>query len=434
MYDINALTSLSVADESIVGLVGMDQTNNPEYETLPASLLESRSSFKLQEQHSLLTVKNIDQCWDNTDHFYYTAYDEGSPGTIYYLGDKVSYGGSNYEYINATPSVGEVPPNSTYWQLETPFSQYLLKRQKQAIVRVLSDCFNPKKTKQLVKTIFKDVSLFTGVGRVSDKVINSGKFVGFQLSLANSRGLISVISKIGTQLSQSVTFNIYIYHSSQVDPIATVEVAHGTANNFQWTASGQELRFFSDAYDAGGTFYIGYFQSDLGTSQAIRKDYDWTRRPCSSGCNQTNLELYDNWSKFIAISPFSVSSGHLNGTNLFDQDYIAYEYDNNFGLNLNLSVRCDLTEFIKENELLLAESVALKWALIELNDIAYTTRENGVSEKTKQLALMEMDTKKGDSLINQYTVAIEAMSFDFSTLDKSCMPCNNRFGVQWGGM
>lgn len=430
MYNIELLTSFEDATYSLIGLVGLRQTSDPEYPTLPPALLESRSKRYLQDQHTLLNISNIDQCAVNFDHFDYTAY---SAGTQYTQGDKVSRSGSNYEYINPVPSTGNTPPNTTYWRAYTPETEYLLNRQKQAVTETLDDCFNEKKTKQLTKTVFNEISLFTGNGNVNRKEINAGKFVGFQIKMIDSRGLMVLISRIGVQVSGTPTFNVYVYHSSQVAHIATVEIVNGTANSFQWTSSEIELRFLSADYDSGGTYIIGYYQDDLGVAQAILKDYNWGTGPCGD-CNQASMNLYKQWSQFIEIDPFEIASGYLNGTNLPNLDHISYNYSSNYGLNLNLSVRCDLTSYIKENELQLAQAIGLKWALLQLNDIAYNVRSNKISEMTKQLALMEMDVKKHDSIVNKYERALKAMSIDFSSLDPVCMPCDNKYGVSFSGM
>lgn len=432
MYDIELLTSLTTSTNSLIGLVGLYQVNNPEYTPYGPSLLESRSKRYLQQVHSLITSQAIDQCAENFDHF---SYDPYYALTVYQSGDKVEDGGINYEYVNATPSAGNDPPNTTYWKVITATDDYLLRRQAQAISEVLDECFDEKKTKQLVKTVMKEISLFLGRGNVNEKELNRGKFVGLRVKLADSRGLVTLINKIGTQFSAAATFNIYVYHSSRVAPIATVEIVHGTANDFQWTVPESELsiRFFSQTDDAGGEFYIGYYQDDLGIAQAIKKEYDWINGACGT-CNSENTNLYKQWSSFISIDPFEVESGHLNGTNLPDLDYAGYNYSTNYGLNLNLSVQCDLTAFIKQHEKVLSRAVALKWGLLHLNDIVYTIRGNKISERTTQLAKMELDPAKGDSVFNQYKQAIKAMSFDFSTLDKVCLPCDNKYGISWGGM
>lgn len=434
MYNTSILSSITESSQSLIGLVGMDQTSDPEYDTLPNSVLESRSGYYLQRQHPLLTVKNLDQCYDNADHFFYPEFDNGSPGTLYSLGDKVSYLGSNYEYINPTPSVGNLPTDPVYWKVHTPFTQFLLRKQQQAISEALDDCFDEKKTRSIVKTIFSETSLFSGPGRVSNKVINRGSFVGLRIEVADSRGLLALISRIGVQLSMAVDFDIYVFHSSQVNAIATIPVSFTTPNNFQWVDAATELRYFSEDHDSGGQFFVGYFQDDISSAQALIKEYDWSRRPCVSGCDPYNASLYDTWSPYVSITPFSVASGHLNGDNLPNLDYASFDYSNNYGLNLNFTVRCDLTGFIKENEQLLRRPIALKWALLMINEIAYNVRSTKISERTKTLALMEMDAKKADSLVNKYDQAIKALSFDFSNLDDSCLNCNNKYGISWGGM
>jgi hypothetical protein len=431
MYDIDLLTSLNDPEYSLIGLVGLYQVNNPEYNPYPPSLLQSRSKRYLQSVHTLISSQAIDQCAENFDHFDYQAY---SALIEYQLGDKVRQSGVNYEYINPVPSTGNTPPNSTYWKVITATDDYLLRRQRQAITEVLDECFDEKKVKQITKTVLKEISLFTGVGNVSNLEINRGAMVGLRIKIANSRGLINIVKRIGTQFSGAAQFNIYVYHSSRTEPLFTIPIDHTTANNFQWTEPEELImRFFSEDHDSGGEFWIGYFQDDLGISQAIKKDYDWSRSPSGSCCWE-NQNLYKQWSTFISVDPFQIPSGYLNGTDLPNLNYAGFNYSTNYGLNLNLSVQCDLTAFIKEHETLFSRAIALKWGLLQINDMVYSIRGNKISERTKEMARMELDPKKGDSVVNQYRQALKAVSFDFSTLDKVCLPCDNKYGITWKSM
>jgi hypothetical protein len=426
MFDITLLKN------NLSDLVGMHQTINPDYPAIAQSLLESKGGRYLQDEHPLLSIENIYLASKNYSKFQYTAF---NALTTYSKGQKVSYtDGNNYEYINPVPSSGNLPTDETYWAVVDAFSDYLMRRKAMAIQNVMDKIINDKKLKGLVKSIYDNVLLFDDVARVQNKVINSGKFVGLKVRLKNHRSLITVINKIGLQFSANVTnLPIHIYHSSQEDPIFTIQVSTAKAPSFSWVAVNDTvLRYLSDDYDVGGDFYIGYFQDDLDaqSSQAIRKDYGF-QEPCRS-CNERNYRYYNSWSEFTEVHPFEINGSDFDGNTMVDNSKVRYVYNNNFGLNLNLSSKCDLTDFFIEEKRLFSEAMAKQWALLIMNDLAFSTRDNTVSKEVRNMALFEISDKQNDNIFNHARETIKALSFDFSELNDACLPCNDEYGLSWG--
>lgn len=428
------MVDISILKSEIFGLVGSRQTVASGYDLLPASLLESRSGQFVQSEHPILTVENLDQCARNYAN---EIYDDWDVATTYIKGDRVADGGTNYEYISDTPTAGNLTSDVAFWSPVSDFANYLIRRQEDAIQMVMQSVIREKKLKSLTKSIYENVLLYDGQGSLTNKEINQGKFVGFEITLKNHRSLITVINAIRTQLTGLVTFNIYLFHSSQPTALSTFQITNNQANGAVTTklTASNIMRYLDDSYDIGGSFYLGYFQADLSGSgvQAINKDVNLTKAPCGS-CNKRNAYYYNSYSQFMSICAIEVPASALNGTNLFDIDQVGYSYDKTYGLNLNLTTRCDITDFVVQEEYLLSDAVAKQWAVLLLEDIAYNTRDNSISEKVRQSAVFELNNRERGSLPYKLDKAIKAVDYDFSSLNDACLPCNDEFGITWGNM
>ena len=422
----------STLNSSLQGLVGAHQTVNPEYPTIATSLLVSRSGRYWMDESPLLKIENINECFTNYSHF---NYDDYSGATEYELYDKVKEGGVNYEYINATPSTGNTPPNATYWSVIDPLSDYLLQLDYKASDLTLDSVMNMKKIKGQVKSIFNNVQLFKGRDEYTNLETNSGKMVGLRLTLKDHTGLITILHKLSHQFNAALEdLTIYIFHTSQQDALTTFTIDHTTAKSSQWTSlSNYILRYLSDSHDVGGDFYLAYFQDDLGEVQAIKKDIRWDLfNPC---CDiKRDYKIY---SEFVDVVGFSFQSSDLNGIKLPDPEDIYIDYYSNFGLNLQLTTKCDLTPFILSRKNYLAEVKSLNMAYLVMKDLAYNTRgSNSQANQVKQMCQKQLYTFKDTygTLLDRLKSATKGLDFDLSGLNSACLPCNDRIMVDYGGV
>lgn len=411
--------------ESLEGLVGAYQTTNPEYPLLASSLLVSRSCRYWSNEHRLLSIENIDQCLTNFTHYNYTAY---NGATTYALYEKVSYSGSNYECILA--STGNLPTDVTYWVLIDELSDYLLRTDYKATDLTLDSVMNMKKIRGEVKTLLNSVQLFEGRDEYSNLVTNSGRFVGLRITPKSHNGLATIFHKFSHQFNNTLTdVNLYLFHSSQVAPLETWLFSHTTANSSQWTSLANYIvRYISDSYNLGGDFYLGYFQDDISTVQAISRNVNWTNYvPCCDIKRQ-----FRQYSKYVDVVGFSFDSSDLNGTNLPNIDNIQLDANSNFGLNLQLSTKCDLTPFIIQQEDLIAECKSLNMAYLLMQDLAYNTRgSNALANQVKEQAKKELMSFKDvwGTLNDKLQKATKALDFDLSGLNSVCLPCKDKMNI-----
>ena len=416
-------------------VVGFRQNTNPDYPMLSDSLLVSDTGLFYQDAHPLLTIENIDQCARNYDHF---NYPDWVAGTSYSIGNKVRFDGLVYESDTNNNQGNQPDTNPTQWGEVNLLSQFLISMEEAGINNVAKFLFIDKKVREITKSVFDNVLLFTGVGSLHDKVIKRDRFVGFAIELKDHNHLETIINRVGFQLTQSnPNLPVYVFHTSRTAPIAELTFNISTPGNFNWSnpVSGTipTLKYHSRDYDAGGMFIIGYYEEDL-TGQAINRQQHFGKAPCGS-CNRLNLKYYQSWSKFMRFVPIEVSNSNI-GTKgqMFDVNDMAFTYQQNWGLNLELTTKCDVSEYLCERKELFADAIYYSVAIKLLQMIAFNVRDTRVGKQVKQEALIELEREHGVSKLVKH--AMKALSFDFSDMNTACLPCNQSTGIRrtsvWG--
>lgn len=417
--------------DDLFGLIGFYNPNNPAYPILLPSLLESRSARRVQEVHPLLTIENIDQSKKNFSTFIYPVYNTLQ---TYSLGQKVSNNGVNFEYINSIPNSGQEPPNTTFWEPINELSDYLIKMVYAGIDQMQDAWINDKKIRFKIKSIYDRLLLFNGVATFRNEVANQNNFVGLRLELKRGeKSLVTILNRIGSQfVGPAFTgLTIYLYHTSQNSPISTYTVSHTQSRTFQWTnlTENNLLRYVSDSHDAGGRFFIGYKQSQLETfgARALDRDVDW-RGYSDCGCDDGFYELYKQYSQYVDIVGFEIDEAAMPGDTLFDPDTESISITNTYGLNLDISTKCDIGSFVAQEEDLFAEALNLSVGLKLLQGMASTTRgENTIAEQVSIQAQREILHSTGvyGTVYDRFNAAIKALSFDLSALGEDCFPCDD---------
>ena len=424
--------------DGLFGLVGFYNATNPEYPNLTPSLLVSRSGRRVNEAHSLLTIENIDQSIKNFSDYVYDDYSSATDAAGGYTkGSKVVESSVNYEYINDTASSGNGPPNATYWVVIDELSDYLIKTMYASIDAMADDWINSKKLRSIIKSIYDQILLYSGIANYRDLVTNQDNFVGLRIRMKRGeRSLATIINKIGHQFDSDFSgLTIYLYHSSQQTALATFTVNHSEGKSSQWTTLTTDniLRYISDDYDAGGDFYIGYNQSQLESlgAQALKMSISWGEEPCGK-CNGQWKEFYKQYSRFIDVVGFEVAESEMPGNVLFDPDNIAISITNNYGLNLNISTKCDIAYFILQEEELFAEALMLEAGKKLMGALAYSTRGgNQIANQVKVEAKKELFHSNGvwGTLLDRYQNSIKSLSFDLSGLGEDCFPCEEMSSI-----
>ena len=317
---------------------------------------------------------------------------------------------------------------------------YLTEKVNSGINKALTKGVLEKKLNESTKTLLNSSKLFDGIGRFQDTVISNGRFVGVELEMFPSYGAKVIIDKIGLQFTQTQTnLPIYIFHTSQLNPIKTVTATTTKASSLEWLTLSEsiDLSYLSETYDSGGMFYIGYFQDNI-SGQAIKKDFNFIDGPCNTCRGGANaMKVWNERLNFVRIVPVEVANGSLNGTQMFDYTKRKYNATNNFGLNFGVTVQCDISQYLCEQKLILTDLIGKQIAVDILNDMKHSTRLNRIANVSQNMIIRDLEGDRETfepGLAKRLSDSVKAVDFDFSKIDSPCLPCNKKFGITKRGI
>lgn len=427
MYDINQIT------EALRPLIGFYQNEDPNGEQLDADLLTSESGLYFQNSHPLVTIRNLVNI---APDFALITYSPWNNTTDYKEGQKTAYSGINY--IAIQDNTGQQPDTSPNdWKEYDAFSEWLRKLEDAAITEVVQDLLDEKQITRQSKSILEYKTLYNGVGRLTDTVENTDDFVSLDIKLMRSKGAKVVLNKIALQFDANIaSLPIYIFHSSQQAPIYQTTLAYDNAPGVQWFDLEQVLRHFESSLDSGGMFQIGYYQSDLAGARAINKDVDWYNGPCSS-CNKASVGDFKLMSNYIQVCA-SARDEEIKGE-LTDISKSTNFNRKNYGLNLEISVLCDVTSIIIGQKDIFKGAVYLKFAIMVLQSLVYNSEDkvnrNSLTQNVARITydLDGTDESKSNSLNYRYMKAKEAINVSTQGLSAMCLRCPDN-GVRYSSI
>ena len=431
--------------DKLLHLIGWEQNYDASDLKISDTLTVSESGLYFQQIHPLLTLQNI-ACI--APEFKNMTFEEYSTKKSYSKGNVVKYDEKLYKALqkalNKQPDI-----ESEYWVEANPFSEWLESKTKASIQKAIARYCNEKIAQGTYKTLCENRTLFDGTGRLVDVVKNRKNLVGFEIVPVRAKGVTTKINKIGLQFTEPGEYTLYLMHSSMDAPVKIIKLNKIRKNSIEWfSLNDVYLPYQSEDNDAGGSWYLCYFQSELPEgSQAIRKDKDWSKEPCNS-CSRREYLAWMAWSKYIEVHPFFVNEELVEAVNfnddfekqalhLWDVENNQYTYDNNYGLNLELTISCDITDFIIEQRMLFQDVIAKQVAVDMLREFAYNAnvRTNRHSINASRLDILyEVDgdssSMKKSGLSYQLDMAFKAIKLSTEGIDRVCLPCKNN-GVKY---
>lgn len=424
--------------EKLLHLIGWEQNYDTSDLKISDALTVSESGLYFQQIHPLLTLQNMSCIAPDFNNITFPEYNSEKE---YSKGNVVDYQGTQYKALQKVQ--GKQPDiESEYWVETNLFSEWLESKTKASIQKAIARYCNEKTAEGTNKPLCESRTLFDGTGRLVDTVKNKKNLVGFEIVPVRAKGVTTKINKICLQFTKAGEYILYLMHSSMDEPIKTIELTKVRDNSAEWfTVDDLYLPYQSEYNDAGGSWYLCYFQSELPEgSQAIRKDKDWSKEPCGS-CSRRELITWMAWSKYLEIHPFFVNEELINtedeSLHLWDAENNQYTYDNNYGLNLEVTVSCDITDFIVEQRMMFQDVIAKQVAVDMLREFAYNSnvRTNRHSINASRLDILyEVDgdssSMKKSGLSYQLDMAFKAIKLSTSGIDRVCLPCRNN-GIKY---
>lgn len=424
--------------EKLLRLIGWEQNYDTSDLKISDALTVSESGLYFQQIHPLLTLQNMSCIAPDFNNITFPEYNSEKE---YSKGNVVDYQGTQYKALQKAQ--GKQPDiESEYWVETNLFSEWLESKTKASIQKAIARYCNEKTVEGTNKPLCESRTLFDGTGRLVDTVKNKKNLVGFEIVPVRAKGVTTKINKICLQFTKAGEYTLYLMHSSMDEPIKTIKLTKVRDNSAEWfTVDDLYLPYQSEYNDAGGSWYLCYFQSELPEgSQAIRKDKDWSKEPCGS-CSRRELITWMAWSKYLEIHPFFVNEELINtedeSLHLWDVENNQYTYDNNYGLNLEVTVSCDITDFIVEQRMMFQDVIAKQVAVDMLREFAYNSnvRTNRHSINASRLDILyEVDgdssSMKKSGLSYQLDMAFKAIKLSTSGIDRVCLPCRNN-GIKY---
>ena len=423
---------IRIADiqDKMLHLVGWKQSYDLSDIMLSSNLTQTESGMYFQQIHPLLTLDNLRSIAPDFQNFNWQVHDTNK---AYKSGEVVRVDDSLYKAIQDVPAETDIL-DSEYWAETNPFSEWLEEKTKASIVKLVNKFINMKLADKATKSLIENKILFDGTGRLTNKIENRNKLVGFEIDTVRSKGVTVKIDKIGLQMTEPGSYTLYIFHSSNPEPIYTLTFEKTKANSLEWFKPKDDilLPYESANTDAGGSWYLVYKQSELPeNAQAIYKDRDWSTGPCKA-CSRSEFLAYQAWSRYIEVHPFYISEDED-----FDPEIMNFTYDKNYGINLEVSAYCDLTDFIIKQRAMFQDVLSKQVAIDFLREFAYNpnVRTNRHSINASKLDILtELDgdanSMRQSGLSYELDIALKALSISTQGLDRVCLPCVNN-GIKY---
>lgn len=419
--------------DSLLHLVGWQQALDPSKEISP-SLLQSESGLYFQDAHPLVTLDNIESTMPEDFIFQYPSW---SNDASYVIGKKVKHKGHVWialaDNVNIEPS-DEVPDT---WDEYNFLSDYIERLTRAGISKAVQNFIQAKQLSRETRNLFDRHTFFDGAAKLNATVRSSHRLVGIELVPVRAMGVTMQIHKIGLQMVGGVgTIRMYLFHSSQKEPIKTINLEFTNTNGgFQWfDVENIFLPYMSKDTDAGGAWFLCYNQDDLPFGmEALNVSKDWSIEPCGT-CNIGSVEIWREMTKYLQASPFCANSyeGFKDNPEMWDIEQTMYTPMMNYGINCEISIGCDLTDFIIEQRNIFATVVQKQVAadilrLMALNPNVRVNRNQ--SNVSRMDVLYEVDgntmAKNPGGLGNELKEAYKALTIETKGLDRICLKCQN---------
>jgi hypothetical protein len=205
-----------------------------------------------------------------------------------------------------------------------------------------------------------------------------------------------------------------------------------TNGGFQWfTMKDWYMPYISEANDSGGAWYLCYDQAELPEGmECVNVAKDWSREPCGT-CNIGSLAAWRELTKYLNISPFRVKAYETfpEYPEMWDIEDNVYTNTVNYGLNVEVSVYCDLTDFIIRERQMFATVLQKEMAARVIRMLAFNpdVRVNRNQSNASQFDLLyETDGNpqgRESGLGKELREAYDALDLDTRGIDRICMTC-----------
>ena len=429
--------------EALKNVCGWEQSYDPA-KAIDDNLTQTESGLCFQGAHPLLTLDNMESIMPDDWGIQYPVWDAL---TQWKQNKVVQYGndtnGNKLFWKAKADNVGEEPTeDSLFWSKYNILSDFLERMTRNGIATAIQTFTQIKQLDKETRNLLERRTFFDGAGRIRATLQNNHKLVGFEIVPVRAMGVTAKIEKIGLQMTGGTgVVRMYLFHSSQIDPIKTFDLNFTVTNGgFQWFPLNDcYLPYISDKNNAGGAWFLCYNQDELPAGmEAINVSKDWSREPCGT-CNMGSVEVWRELTKYLQVTPFMYNAPETFAEypELWDIAYTMYTRTQNYGLNCEITIGCDLTDFIISQRQIFQTVIQRQVAAIALRTLAMNPNvrvNRNQSNATRMDILYELDGStsgvRPGGLGYDLKKSYEALQIDTQGLDRICLACNNR-GVRY---
>lgn len=429
--------------EALKNVCGWEQSYDPA-KAIDDNLTQTESGLYFQGAHPLLTLDSMEAIMPDDWGIQYPVWDAL---TQWKQNKVVQYGndtnGNKLFWKAKADNVGEEPTeDSLFWSKYNILSDFLERMTRNGIATAIQTFTQIKQLDKETRNLLEHRTFFDGAGRIRATLQNNHKLVGFEIVPVRAMGVTAKIEKIGLQMTGGTgVVRMYLFHSSQIDPIKTFDLNFTVTNGgFQWFPLNDcYLPYISDKNNAGGAWFLCYNQDELPAGmEAINVSKDWSREPCGT-CNMGSVEVWRELTKYLQVTPFMYNAPETFAEypELWDIAYTMYTRTQNYGLNCEITIGCDLTDFIISQRQIFQTVIQRQVAAIALRTLAMNPNvrvNRNQSNATRMDILYELDGNtsgvRPGGLGYDLKKSYEALQIDTQGLDRICLACNNR-GVRY---
>lgn len=373
----------------LYGEVGWKSTNGF---SLDSTVTGTRSSLLFNKKHPLVSLQNIEAIMPEHEYIDWPGH---SSSESYSVGDVVTNNDKLYECVQEIVFDGsgasQPPPitEENYWRLYSPLSAYIKDITTRGIEAVVIDWLSVNSEEKM---------LHSGrlLGEYSDDLYpNNGLICGLRIITKRSRSLVINTRKIILQFEEAQDIEVKLYKLGYTNPIHT--------ETFSYTDAGdpQEFEFEFELKD--GNYFLTYDQR-LVNGGYINIDK-----------NVTN--------KYFVKHGFTCQDTFKTDVNTSTSNY---------GLDLDLDVSCDFTDFVIEQRSKF-RTLIIKRVVIEFlrefisNPSALVNRfESNMDDKQIQYEIDGSTEVKSVKLDEEYRKLLTSTKVNFTKLDRICHKCRKK--------
>lgn len=292
----------------------------------------------------------------------------------------------------------------------TKFTAWVKEITDSGIIEAVRLWVNRKSELKTANKVLEQSQLFHTSGRLSRLDTNNGHLVGLAFTPRKSLNVKTEIQRVGFMFDTPQDFTLYLFKSDKKVADQSQAISYSTGETAQWEELGWVM-------DGEGSYFLCYDQDEI-TGASVNQVQEYS-------AGQPGISYYPN-GKFYQATAFSFTD--FNNV-LWDVSQNRYSSATNYGLNAELNVRCDYTDFIVNNASafndLVLKTVAIRFMEVLSYNAQARTNRNVLNYNHEQIQYALDGDPRGrkSGLRYEQRLALESVFVDHSKIDRLCLPC-----------